>query len=211
MTELSDYLTSESCEMNSPTHPAEGRVTFVARLGRSPSKYLLSAVIFAAVGGCSMLAPAYTASLENTDRLIRAGLAPTKVGTFSAQAPARNVSISVRGKTMTPSQGTYAAYLADAIRQDLELARLLNPAANSEISGVLLKNDMDGAGTGVIEARIIVRVGARVRFDKIKAAEHRWQARYLDAIPRAQQEYAVLVRTLVSELFIDPEFIAALK
>lgn len=158
-----------------------------------------------------MLAPTYTASLENTDRLIRAGLAPTRVGEFSAQAPARNDSISVRGKTMTPAQGTYAAYLAEAISQELQLARVLSPAADSEISGVLLKNDMDAAGTGVIEARIVVRRGGSVRFDRTKAATHEWQARYVDAIPRAQQEYAVLVRTLVTELFIDPEFIAALK
>jgi hypothetical protein len=170
-----------------------------------------AAVLFAIFGGCSMLAPTYTASLENTDRLIRAGLAPTRVGAFSAQAPARNDSISVRGKTMTPSQGSYSAYLADAISQELQLARVLSPMANSEISGVLLKNDMDAAGTGVIEARFLVHLGSRVRFDKTKAVEHQWQARYVDAIPRAQQEYAVLVRKLVTELFSDPEFTAALK
>lgn len=158
-----------------------------------------------------MLAPTYTASLENTDRLSRAGLAPTRVGAFSAQAPARNDSISVRGKTMTAAQGTYAAYLADAISQELQLARVLSPAADFEISGVLLKNDIDAAGTGVIEARFVVRRGAIVRFDRTKAAEHRWQARYVDSIPRAQQEYAVLVRKLVTELFNDPDFTAALK
>jgi len=173
--------------------------------------HIIAAVLFAMLGGCSMLAPTYTASLENTDRLIRAGLAPARVGAFSAQAPARNDSISVRGKTMTPAQGSYAAYLADAVSQELQLARVLSPAADSEISGVLLKNDMDAAGTGVIEARFLVRNGGRVQFDKIKAVEHRWQASYLDAIPRAQQEYAVLVRKLVTDLFNDPEFTAALK
>ena len=51
----------------------------------------------------------------------------------------------------------FADYLAVALQQELELARLLKAQASTEVSGILLKNDISAGGintnSGEIEAR----------------------------------------------------------
>jgi len=85
------------------------------------------------------------------------------------------------------------------------------------ISGVLMKNEMNTGvamtGEGAIEARFVVKRDGAVRFDKLKKAAIQWDTNYFGAIaiPRARNEYTRLVQSLVTELFADPDFVAALK
>ncbi len=142
---------------------------------------------------------------------------PVAVADFSAAKDAGDISITLRASSMQAAQGSYAKYLADAIKQELEIAKLYAPNANIEILGILLKNDMNTGvadkGEGVMEARFMVRRDGAVTFDRVKTARTQWDTNLVGAIAisRAQQEYPRLVQALVAELFSDTEFVTGLK
>lgn len=119
---------------------------------------------------------------------------------------------------MKPAAGAdYAAYVADALRAELEMAQRLDPKATLEISGLLLKNDLDASGfskgEAEIQAQFIVRRNGQVQFDKVKSANAEWESSFAGAvaIPRAAQNYPLLVQNLLSTLYADAEFLAAIR
>ena len=178
---------------------------------------LMGMALVATMAGCAAVAPNYNTSPESAQRLQNAKVQPAKLGDFTADKNAPNTSIALRASTMEPAQGSYAKYLADAVKNELELVKLYSPASTTEISGVLMRNEMNtglaATGEGLIEAKFIVRRDGNVRFEKTKQANHTWDSNFIGAIaiPRAQQEYPRLVQKLVAELFSDPDFVAALK
>jgi hypothetical protein len=178
---------------------------------------LLSVVAIAILSGCAAKAPNYNPNPESAQKLQAARVQPAAVGEFTADANVSNTSIGLRASTMVPEQGTYTKYLADAIRNELDLVKLYSATSTTVISGVLMKNEMNTGvamtGEGAIEARFVVKRDGVVRFDKLKKAAIQWDTNYFGAIaiPRARNEYTRLVQTLVAELFSDADFVAALK
>jgi hypothetical protein len=168
------------------------------------------------VSACSTVAPPYAVSTDNVETLKRSGASPARVGKFDV--PEGLNKISMRASSMTsPVEGSYGAYLADAIRQELSLAKLLDPKSSFEISGGLLKNDVDIGGfitgSAILEARVVVKKDGEIRYDKVKSATTQFDSNFIGAIaiPRGIQSYPVVVGKFVGALFSDPEFIAALK
>lgn len=169
--------------------------------------------------GCSTMAPQYTPSIENTQSLKDVGHFAAKVGEFSSKAAPENANpIKLRGSSLTsPYQNSYANYLAEAVKQELSLASKLAPDANLEISGVLLKNDIDATGSNIglvsVEARFIVKKNAVVRYDQVKSIRQEFPSSFAGAvaIPRAVQEYQFAVQKLLGQLYTDKAFIEALK
>jgi len=166
--------------------------------------------------GCAIQAPRYSPSLDNVEQLKKAP-GTAKVGSFTVAANTGG-SIGLRGNPMNSSVGNdYAAYLADALQQELKLAGKLDSASKLEISGQLLKNDISAAGfstnSGEIEARFIVKSDGSQRYDKVKRAELSWDSSFMGAvaIPKAQQQYPAIVQKLLSLLWGDADFQAALK
>lgn len=92
-------------------------------------------------GGCSMMAPQYSPSIDNVQHLKDAGEYTAKVGkTDSASGPGNANPISLRGSSLvSPYDSSYAAYLGEAIKAELSLAGRLKPDAAVEISGVLIR------------------------------------------------------------------------
>ena len=178
---------------------------------------LLSIVAIAVLSGCAAKAPNYNPNPESAQKLQAARVQPAAVGEFKADANVSDTSIVLRASTMVPEQGTFSKYLADAIKNELDLVKLYLPSSTTVISGVLMKNEMNTGvamtGEGAIEARFVVKRDGAVRFDKLKKAAIQWDTNYFGAIaiPRARNEYTRLVQTLVAELFSDPDFVAALK
>ncbi len=178
---------------------------------------LAGVIAIAVLSGCAAVAPNYNPNPESAQKLQAARVQPAAVGDFTADANASNNSIGLRASTMVPAQGTYDKYLADAIKNELDLVKLYSPSSTTVISGVLMKNEMNTGvaltGEGQIEARFVVKREGSVRFDKLKKAAIQWDTNYFGAIaiPRAQKEYSRLVQALVTELFSDPDFVAALK
>lgn len=182
---------------------------------------LLSLVILIGTitSGCSTKAPPYSASMENVQLLKDAGTISAKVGKFdSIPGSGNSQSISLRGSSMTsPYDDSYAAYLTEAIKQELSLAGKLKPDTDIEISGSLLKNDIDisgfSTGTGDIQARFVLKKGEQVRYDQIKTIHNEWESSFAGAVavPRGQQQYPNLVQKLLATLYADRDFLAALK
>lgn len=175
----------------------------------------LALVILAS--GCAMQAPRYQASLDNVEVLKKAP-GKASLGAFTLKAGDGGTGIGLRGGTMnSPVGNDYAAYLADAISQELTLAGKLDAQSKIVISGQLIKNDIAAGGivtnSGEVEARIVVVNNGAQRFDKVKRAELSWESSFMGAIaiPKAQQQYPVIVQKLLSLLWGDADFLAALN
>ena len=146
--------------------------------------------------GCAMQAPHYQPSIDNVEVLKKSQARPMVLGSFSVQAGATGGSaIGIRGSSMaSPVGADYAAYLAEALRQELALAGKLDPKSEIEVSGVLIKNDIAAGGfstnSGEIEARFLVRSGGQLRYEAVKRAELSWDSSFVGAIaiPKAQQQ-----------------------
>jgi hypothetical protein len=117
----------------------------------------------------------------------------------------------------SPYGGSFSNYLAEAIKQELALAGKLKESADIEVSGVLLKNDIDvsglSVGIGEIEARFIVKKNGISQYEAVKSVKTRFESSFMGAVavPKGQQEYPNLVRALVGELLQDSLFVKALK
>jgi hypothetical protein len=185
---------------------------FTTRVGRM----LTVMAMMLMASGCAMQAPRYQPSIDNVEALKKTP-ASVALGTFTVQAGVGG-PISLRANSMTSPVGAdYAAYLADALQQELTLAGKLDPKSKIEISGVLVKNDIAAAGmstnSGEVEARIVVKNNGTQRFDKVKRAELSWDSSFVGAIaiPKAQQQYPMIVQKLLAQLWGDADFQAALK
>lgn len=181
---------------------------------------LLILVLMASMSavGCSMVAPKYTASLESVQKIKDSDAGTVNVGSFqSTPAKDNQESISLRGSSLLSPYGSYASYLAEALRQELSLAGKLAPDAQVQVTGTLQKNDIDippvGSGHGDITARFVVARAGVSKYDEVKTAHDEWDSSFVGAvaIPRAQQEYPILVQKLLAVLYADPAFFEALK
>ena len=180
------------------------------------SVLLLAATMFAT--GCSMVAPKYTASLASVQKIKDSDATTVKIGTFlSTPSTDNEVSISLRGSSLASPYGTYANYLAEALKEDFTLAGKLAADAQVEVTGTLQKNDINipaaGNGRGDVEARFVVTRSGTAKYDQVKTLHDEWDSSFVGAIaiPRAQQQYPLLVQKLLALLYADPAFFDALK
>lgn len=179
---------------------------------------LVAALFALLASGCSVMAPNYSASVDNVETLKKAGDFHARVGDFISLAGEGNVNpVSLRGTKMaSPYQNSYAAYVAEAIRQELILAQRLAPNAGVELSGTLLRNDVNadiGTGHAYMKMQLIVKRNDKVSYDRVMSVEHQWDSSFMGsvAIPRAIEEYPVLVRKMLALLYADKDFINAIK
>lgn len=171
------------------------------------------------IAGCAGPAPHYAPSIDNVEAFKKSGIAPSNIGTVTVAADLPGGKIlSLRANTMvSPVGANFGDYIAMALRQELELAKLFYAQSGLEISGALLRNNIDAGGIssneGQIEARFVVKRGGQVRFDKVKRIEHKWESSFAGAvaIPLAANNYPVMVQKLIGSLLADPEFIQSLR
>ena len=168
--------------------------------------------------GCAMQAPPYQPSLDNVE-ILKKTAGPTALGSFTVRPGAEGVvSIGLRGSSMnSPVGADYAAYLASALSQELQLAGKLDPKSKVVITGLLLKNDIAAGGmstnSGEIEAQFTVVNDGQERYRGTHRAEMSWESSFIGAvaIPKAQQQYPLLVSKLLAQLMADARFQAARK
>jgi hypothetical protein len=166
------------------------------------------------MAACSTTAPKYTANFDNISALRSQQLAPVKVGTFTKESGAKKDvdKLTIRGGSYVSPYGSFTEYL-----QELDDARLLDASADTEVTGVLLRNELDASGVAKayaeVEARFVVRRGGTVKYEGTKTARYDWDSNFVGAIaiPRANQNYPVVIQKLLTVLVSDPAFIAALK
>ncbi len=188
------------------------------QLSRAAS--LAAALVLSAFAvGCAGPAPNYAPSIDNVESLKRSGSENVNVGAFTVAADLPGgKAISLRANSMvSPVGGNFGDYIASALRQELELAKLYNAKSGLEVSGALLRNNIDAGGistsTGQIEARFLVKREGQVRFDKVKRIEHQWESSFVGAvaIPLAVNNYPVMVQKLLGTLFTDPDFVQSMR
>lgn len=175
----------------------------------------LLALAASVASGCSLMAPNYSPSLPNMQLLKDGGDAGVAVGEFTSNDLP---GITLRGSSLnSPYANSYSAYLAEALRQELQMAGRLSSTSPIQVSGTLIRNDIDvsgfSVGKGTVEARFVVKKGGVVRYEQIKRAHTEWESSFAGpvAIPRGQQEYSHLIQVLLGDLFSDQSFMAALK
>jgi len=188
-------------------------------------KLLVFLFISLFISGCSTIAPKYNTDFNNISHMRKAKLNPVKVGAITKDITVQEVNavqsdvdhLTVRGGTYVSPYGSFTAYIEEALKQELEDARLLDKNSEIEVSGVLLKNILDGSGTSIgiaeIEVRFVVRKAGDVKYEKIKKARHTWESAFAGAvaIPKAHQNYPIVVQKLLGSLFSDPEFMSVLR
>lgn len=171
------------------------------------------------MSGCSLMAPKYTVSIDNVQKLKDMGSSTIRVGDFTSKQDKENANpIFLRTNPMnSPYQNSYAKYLEEALKEELAMANKMSSNADVEVTGVLMKNDLDFAGmvtgNGKIEARFIVKKGDQIIYDQVKTTEHEWPSAFAGfiAINRAMQEYPSLVQKLLGQVYGDKEFADAIK
>jgi hypothetical protein len=189
---------------------------------RSPLRLLAlftAALIAVQLTGCATPMGAPQASIDNTTKLRGAGLAPASLGSFTL-APGQSASVDqgvgLRGSQVhSPYNGSFAQYLKETLRVELDAAGLLNATSPTVISATLTESDADaaiGTGTAKLGARFVVTRGQTVAYDRTLRADASWESSFVGAvaIPLAAGQYQGLYRKLAGQLFEDPEFRKAL-
>lgn len=160
------------------------------------------------------------ATLATTAALRSAALAPATVGAFKldpSRSASEDQSISLRGanNVSSPIDGSFAQYLRESVRVELEAAGLYDAASQNVITGTLTQTEADAAiGTGKarLGARFVVTRGGQVRYDDQLTVEDSWESSFMGAtaIPMAAAHYEGLYRQLAAKLLNDPKFRSAL-
>ena len=187
---------------------------------RSTLLRLMLAAVVALFAGCaSVKMPAPTPSAANAERLRTVKLVPAQMGAFKLAAgkPAdMDTSLSgLRGSSVSPSNGSFAAQLRDEIAAELGAAGLLDAKSRFVIEGQLTDSMVDAGmsvGKGRLAARIQVRRDGQTLFDKEIVAESTWESSFMGAvaIPAAINQYGALYKTFAGKLFDDADFRRAL-
>ncbi|MFZ6689098.1 hypothetical protein ACO0K0_15255 [Undibacterium sp. SXout11W] len=179
--------------------------------------FMLGTIVIAmSLTGCAAVAPKYQATVDNAKTLQATQGGVASVGPFTAKNANLN-QLSLRGGAYTsPYNNSYAEYLKEALRVELESAGKLGNNTNVVITGELLKNSLDaaiGTGTANVSARFVVTRDKNKSYDKVLSADTQWESSFVGAIaiPAARQHYADAVKQLLGKLFEDKDFQQSIK
>jgi len=180
----------------------------------------LAIVGMLSLGGCASVAPNYPPSMENVGTLKSSGAPAVSVGAFEAGGADKDKvnNLTIRaGQFNSPVKNSFVEYIREALRLELEFAGLLKDNAETTITGIVTKNEIDASGASVgtadVEMRLTVRKNQAVRYDKTKSAHHEWESSFAGAvaIPKARLSYPVVIQKLLANFFNDEDFKQALK
>jgi hypothetical protein len=175
--------------------------------------------VAALLTGCAQMTMAPPKlTIENTVKLRGKDLSPAAVGTFVADPsrPGIDNGHSIRGNGLgSPVNGSFANYLGETLKVELQSAGLYDPDAKTVISGTLTQSDVDasvGAGKASLAARIVVSRDGTVKYDREVRVSSAWDSPFIGvvAVPQAAGEYEGLYRKLTGKLFDDASFQKAL-
>jgi len=178
---------------------------------------LVALVILA---GCATEAPTYRASFDATNKLKDAGQGKVTLGEFKAGGtnPEKVNKLTIRGgEFKAPTSGSYVEYLKQALRQQLYDANRLDANASVEITGVLVKNEIDASGLKIgladISAQFVVHRSGKKEYDKVTTIHHEWESAFAaaNAVPLAHANYLKAMQLLLDKLFSDTEFMRAIR
>jgi hypothetical protein len=160
-------------------------------------------------------------TMENTQRLRTASMAPVQLGTFvlDPKMPAADdQSQSMRGgnSVASPVAGSFTQYLKATLAEELKAVGLLDPQSNTVITGSMLEAQLNtnmGTASGQLRTRFIVTRDQAVRYDRELTAADSWKGSFVAAIaiPAAANHYQGLFRKMVATLLDDQDFRDAVR
>ncbi|MEM5537204.1 hypothetical protein WNY58_12475 [Neptuniibacter pectenicola] len=171
----------------------------------------------AILGGCaSFEAPLYSPDYQIIDALKSEPLNKLSLGEFSPMDPQAAVNkISLRAAGLKAKQGTFTLYFKDALQSDLVELGIYDEASPFKISVELLENDIDisglSKGFGVMTINLKIKQDEVVLLNKQYSTQIEFESSFAAAVavPKAQSEYPVLVKSLLAKIYLDREFIKA--
>jgi hypothetical protein len=164
---------------------------------------------------CQLTAPHFNAPLEQISTTQKSVATPIKLSDFSL-ANSRLNTVSIRGsKLKSPIEDSFAAYLREALKQELTLAKKFDANSKFALEGVIQEQDIDagfGTGVGTMTVEFVLKQADKVVFKKLIKAEHTWSSSFFGniAIPAAVENYPNIVAQLIQNLMNDVEFKKAL-
>jgi hypothetical protein len=180
-------------------------------------KSALLASACALITACSMNAPMYSPSPDNSNVLQAVHGSKVAVDTFSAKNKEVD-NLSLRGGSLvSPYEQSYSKYLTKALEEELKLAGIWDNNAKTRVSGELMNNQLDissfSIGTASITAKFIVTNNNNKIYEKDISAKHEWESSFAGAvaIPAGQTNYPIVIQKLFGNLFADKDFIKAIQ
>jgi hypothetical protein len=181
--------------------------------------FAVYAALIGLTGCANIIASPYSSDYEALDHLKASKPGKVQVAQVKPIDPAATVNrISLRGVTLVASpNGTFSEYLQQALVRDLREIGAFDAASEISIEATVLTNDIDvrgfSIGTGVMNVDLVVARNNIQRLKKIYQVETKFESSFAGnvAIPRAQLEYANLVRALLKQIYSDPVFAASIK
>ncbi|EAR59547.1 hypothetical protein [Neptuniibacter caesariensis] len=175
---------------------------------------LISVVL---ISGCaSFEAPSYSPDYQTIDAVKTQSLKAVSLGDFSPMDPQAKVNkISLRAAGFKAKQGTFTQYFRDALEADLTEIGIYDQASDVTISAELVENDLDisgfSKGKGLMQVRLMINQGEDVLLDKVYTAVTEFDSSFAAAVavPKAQSEYPVLVKTMLAKIYTDKAFVKA--
>ena len=182
--------------------------------------FTFALVLSAMLTGCMQMPMSYQPSIENLEMLKASKMAPANVGQFSLAADkpsSMDQTISARGSTAVPPNGSMSLFLKDALKQELVNAGKFDQNSAMIISGQLTNSTLEApvsaTGRGVLTAKFKVDRDNQVVYEKELTESAEWYSSFVgaDAIPTALTQYVALYKKMLARLFGDEDFQKATK
>ena len=119
-------------------------------------------------------------------------------------------------KIRSPIGDGHHDFIADAITNELMLARKLDGQSNLVLKGDLLEHKVDAAmstGVGSVEMKFTLNAEGKVLYDETKRIEHKWNSAFVGttAANKAVRGHLEMIEMLIKSLFADIDFINAIN
>jgi hypothetical protein len=173
----------------------------------------IALIVIAAAGlvGCSTYqVPKYAVSVQNADAFRALGGAKITVASFTGGEEAAKTEFKCRlvGPIQTPTGETYAAYVQQALTDELKVAGLYAEDAKIKVQGNLSHIDLSSAiGGGHWDLTLVVTVGGEPSFTVTRSYTFESSFVAEKACALSSQAFLGAVQDLMNALAKDPAFV----
>jgi len=178
-------------------------------------KNILTLLVCVFISACTINAPRYQPSVDNSNILQDITSKKLSVARFKDSKPEVN-DLSMRGSTLeSPYDKSFSLYLSTALEEELKLAGIWGNNSKIQISGVLIDNQLDvsgfSIGTASITVKFMVKRNGKLVYANEVSAHHEWESSFIGgiAIPAGTNNYPIVIQKLFTNLFKDRNFIKA--
>jgi hypothetical protein len=145
--------------------------------------------------------------------------ASVKVGAFTDGPKLTDLYFRITKAQLPPPFHSFSGYIADALTKELKVAGKYADDARVEISGTLQRNmsnlEANGFDKGliIIDCEIVVKRDSQVVYQSLIETRRTFVSAFegSQAMPRAAYEHPFGVQEMLSTLYADPKFIAAVN